>query len=501
MERDVLVAEELGFMTTVSRWGWRVGIALSLILISWAVHLGLPARQLISIPVHAAVEAFGVMTVWLVAVMILLSDDASTRPLHRWIGYSMIAMGSLDLFHAGMEPGQLFVWFRSMATLFGGLLALGVWLPERGGAGSAPVWQMAATLLVSVVFALVSLLHASRLPVMVADSGFTAIAVLINAVGGIAFLGAALRLATPDVESGLLSTYCIMLGVAGLVFGTPIWGLDWWLWHFLRLAACVLVSTFLFVRYRSLVFRLREAVSSRDTFISLASHELKTPLTPLLLGLQLMRRDTLAARPLSVEAIDRAIRSVRQLTRLAGDLLDACRVGVRHLEMERSVLSLNAVARSAVETARVAYPQRQFPYTEADLFNVAGDAGRLEQVLAILLDNAVKYSPDGGAVRVGLVRREAQVEVSVSDVGVGIPAGDLRRVFQRFFRAGNISEQQFRGLGLGLFIAGEIVRQHGGRIEAQSQLGQGTTFTVVLPVCEAAGELPTDPGASPDPAT
>jgi signal transduction histidine kinase len=135
-------------------------------------------------------------------------------------------------------------------------------------------------------------------------------------------------------------------------------------------------------------------------------------------------------------------------------------------------------------------------------------ADRMRQVLDNLVENAIKYSPDGGEVVVSLSQADANAVLDVTDVGIGIPAGDLSHLFDRFHRGANVDDRRFQGLGLGLYICRAIVDDHGGRIWAESRIGKGTTFHVLLPLNRAedlpqAGEAESAPSggaAAPFPA-
>lgn len=115
------------------------------------------------------------------------------------------------------------------------------------------------------------------------------------------------------------------------------------------------------------------------------------------------------------------------------------------------------------------------------------DPLRIAQLVENLVENAVKYSPGGGEVRVRVWREGGEGRLSVTDQGIGIPADDLPHIFQRFHRGSNVDDRRFAGMGLGLFICRGIAEQHGGRIEVRSALGRGTTFEVALPVRAEAG--------------
>jgi signal transduction histidine kinase len=147
------------------------------------------------------------------------------------------------------------------------------------------------------------------------------------------------------------------------------------------------------------------------------------------------------------------------------------------------------VVREVLEDFRPACTHHTLEYEESvEEPLVLGDRGRLAQVLVNLLENALKYSPMGGPVRVTLTRAGPEVLVSVSDSGIGIPADQQAHLFERFFRARNAPISGFGGLGLGLYICRHIVERHGGRIWVESEVGHGSTFRFTLPVDDSQGQ-------------
>ena len=229
-----------------------------------------------------------------------------------------------------------------------------------------------------------------------------------------------------------------------------------------------------------------EATRLKDDFLSAAAHDLKTPLTTLVASAELLERR--ARRnpdaPPDLRTIGRLVSEAQRLNTLVLDLLDASRVEQRRLLGPREEVDLVALARESVarQEAQVDDGRHRFA-VEADGAVVGRyDRTRLEQLLANLLENAVKYSPDGGEVRARVWREGELARLSVSDQGIGIPAADLPHVFERFHRGANVNDRRFAGMGLGLYICQGIVEQHGGRIWATSAPGQGTTFEVALPL-------------------
>ncbi|WNG61503.1 histidine kinase [Archangium gephyra] len=240
-------------------------------------------------------------------------------------------------------------------------------------------------------------------------------------------------------------------------------------------------------RFRGAERKLERAVQSRDEFLSVASHELNTPLTSLKLQVQSLTR-TLArgdgaslSREKVTSIIDRTDRQLRRLSRLVSDLLDVSRIHAHKLTLEREHMDLRELVHDVVDRISGEFTNMGVRLDIAPGPQVVGywDRSRLEQVLINLLTNALKYGA-GKPVRVEVAADGARVSLSVKDQGVGLREQDRARIFERFERA--ISASEASGLGLGLYIAREIVQAHGGDISVESRLGEGSTFTVSLPM-------------------
>jgi signal transduction histidine kinase len=229
----------------------------------------------------------------------------------------------------------------------------------------------------------------------------------------------------------------------------------------------------------------QSALRMRDEFMSIASHELKTPLTPLKMSLYLMGRRLEEQKPIELAAVDKAKRQVERLSTLITQLLESSRAELGKLSIDKAPLDFGQLVLEAVEEFRAAYPRELLLELPAERVWVMGDRGRLDQVVVNLLENAIKYSPDGAPVRVAVERLRGAARLTVADRGIGIPTPDQGRIFQRFFRAQNASCRNFGGLGLGLFISHSVVSLHGGAMEVTSAEGQGARFTVNLPRMQA----------------
>jgi PAS domain S-box-containing protein len=240
-----------------------------------------------------------------------------------------------------------------------------------------------------------------------------------------------------------------------------------------------------------------QAERARTTFLSLLGHELRTPLTALKGFIEAIRSRVAQRRPIEPEIVGRLGAQADRLANLVGELLDHSHLSDgRELPLSRAELDLSELTRQVVEhfaeisTAR-GERHHAFEARTGDLpAIVIGDAARLQQVLLNLLDNAMKYSPSGGLVLVTLRTDGSEHVLTVADEGIGVPAAELPRVTERYFRASNAPAENFPGIGVGLALSREIVERHAGRIEVASELGKGTTVAVHLPASRPARHSP-----------
>ncbi|HYH95108.1 ATP-binding protein, partial [Hyalangium sp.] len=230
---------------------------------------------------------------------------------------------------------------------------------------------------------------------------------------------------------------------------------------------------------------LEAAVRSRDEFLSLASHELKTPLTSLMLQAQLLQRRQERGELLPPESVrrvlDQTTRQTQRLARLVNDMLDISRIAVGKLSLEQDTFDLAELADDVVAKLGPQLSEARCDVSVRAEEPVVGtwDRYRLEQVLTNFLTNAARYGP-GKPVEISVCRLEERAELRVRDQGRGIAPEDQERIFRKFERA--VDGNEVSGLGLGLFIVREIVEMHGGAVRVESAPGQGATFIVHLPV-------------------
>lgn len=229
------------------------------------------------------------------------------------------------------------------------------------------------------------------------------------------------------------------------------------------------------------------AVRARDEFLSAAAHELRTPVTTVKGYAQMLLRaqargDLAADRvPRFLQAIDESTDRLRVLT---DDLLDVSRLRLGQMPLHPRSVDLMALTTRLIERYETQFDDRHALtlVSDAPAAVVSADPGRIEQVLSNLIENAAKYSPDGGPISITIASVDRGIQLSISDIGIGLPTEALESIFEPFSRAENAIRDNVPGLGLGLYICASIVRRHDGRIEAESAgEGRGTTFHLWLP--------------------
>jgi signal transduction histidine kinase len=241
--------------------------------------------------------------------------------------------------------------------------------------------------------------------------------------------------------------------------------------------------------------REREQLVARlkTEFISIAAHQLRTPLSSVKWILKmLLEGDFGALNEQQKEFVEKGYESNDRMIHLVNDLLDASRIEEGRFGFQFVVSDLKEFLSELVNEAEVNAREKKI-VVEADLpqgeMRLIFDPNRLKLALSNLLDNAIHYTPEGGKVRVSAKTVENFIKVSVSDTGVGIPESQKSRVFSKFFRADNVIRLQTEGTGLGLYLAKNIIEKHGGKIWFESIEGKGTTFYFTLPVARSSVNL------------
>ena len=244
---------------------------------------------------------------------------------------------------------------------------------------------------------------------------------------------------------------------------------------------------------------LRESDELKTRFLATVSHELRSPLTSIVSYADLIR-DEGGLNPTAARFLDVIARNAERITKLVGDLLLLSRIEAGMIPLDLAPVSVAEVVAEAVQTAAPTAAQKGVALDGAipDGPPLLADRTRLVQVIDNLIANAVKFTDEGGQVRVSAAAGGQDWRIDVTDSGIGIPPGDLGHLFDRFFRASNATSAGRPGSGLGLSIVKEVAELHGGRVEVTSTLGAGTTIHLFLPATAGAqpGAPPaTEPGA------
>ena len=226
----------------------------------------------------------------------------------------------------------------------------------------------------------------------------------------------------------------------------------------------------------------KNELDRKDEFIGVASHELKTPLTSLKGYIQLMEYQDNIPDSLKV-FVSKAIASTNKLQHLIDQLLDASKIQAGRLKFDKQELDLTKLVEECIENSQYMYPAFQIKKELESNITVYGNDERLEQVLMNLINNAVKYSPQNKVIVVKAEKNGGTAMVSVKDFGIGMSNVDQKSIFERFFRV-NGHDATMPGLGIGLYISSEIIKEHDGEIKVRSKLNEGSVFSFSLPLSD-----------------
>ena len=228
--------------------------------------------------------------------------------------------------------------------------------------------------------------------------------------------------------------------------------------------------------------RLKELDKLKSDFVSMVSHELKTPLAAMRTSAQVLEVADIATET-KREMLDIILRNIDRQTNLVNDLLDLSRIESGRMELKFERVSLDSVIADSIESVKQAASEEGIKLNvelPESLSSVKGDREKLTQVVINLLNNAIKFTPRSGEIRIKARELNGQVEVKVSDTGIGIPPEDLDSVFDKFYQVDSTLTREAGGTGLGLAICKGIIEAHNGHIMAESELGKGSTFVFTL---------------------
>ena len=508
------------------------GIFLALSIPSIAELL--PKFQIEDEVLHAVCETLGCMLALGIAGFLLMRHGENGNGYMMWLACSVLVTGIIDAFHASMALSNESVCLRSTAQLFGGLCIAMIWLPERLTQTRLARVLPKTLAMAAGLFGMISLIFPEMLPAILTNGKFTLTAKTLNFTGGIFFLSGVVYCISNFDRSryaiyALFATYCLLCTVAGLTFMfTNPWSPGWWLLHLVRLGAYVVAFKYVaanssaeymfLVRSKETLGRAklqaeeskkelervnkqlatsvqkanlmaREAIvanQAKSEFLANMSHELRTPLHSILSFASFGTKKTCAnAKPEKLlDYFNRIKNSGKTLLELLNDLLDLAKLESGKAMFAFEPSDLGILVRTVTNELDTLLSERNLSIRhERSKFDgkVTLDAERIKQVLRNLLNNAIKFSPEGGTIDVSVCCVAGSVRVSVCDQGPGIPQDELEAVFDKFIQSSK-TKTGAGGTGLGLAICLKIVTAHKGRIWAQNRPGGGAVFSFEIPL-------------------
>jgi PAS domain S-box-containing protein len=236
-------------------------------------------------------------------------------------------------------------------------------------------------------------------------------------------------------------------------------------------------------RTEELVKAQKKAMEKKDEFITIASHELKTPVTSIKGYVQILRYNFQKdGNALAADLLGKVDAQINKLTSLISDLLDVKKIETGKLHYRKDFFDYNELVKEIIEETGRVLPKHVIKFELDETAMIYGDRNKIGQVITNFIDNAGKYSPDSDEIIVQTLKDEHTIKLSVKDFGIGIPTEQQNMVFERFYRVTGENENTYSGLGLGLYISYEIIKRHDGSIGVRSEEGKGSTFYFELPI-------------------
>lgn len=239
--------------------------------------------------------------------------------------------------------------------------------------------------------------------------------------------------------------------------------------------------------FNGMITRVQRAQEMKTEFVSLAAHQLRTPLTAIKWSTRMViDGDTGPVNKEQQELLEKTSESTDRMIGLINDLLNVARIEEGRYLYKPSFAKIDDIVKSMVESYQDVAKQNgvalELKILNEKIPQVIVDVEKIKLVVQSILENALRYTPKKGRVTVQVLYNAKEVQVSIEDTGIGIPKEQESRIFDKFFRATNAKEMEVNGSGLGLYLASNIMKAHGGKIRFESKEGKGTTFTLALPI-------------------
>ncbi|RYE15047.1 MAG: PAS domain S-box protein, partial [Sphingobacteriales bacterium] len=230
------------------------------------------------------------------------------------------------------------------------------------------------------------------------------------------------------------------------------------------------------------ITEIKENEQRKSDFISMVSHELKTPLTSAISYVQVSEKIALQYEDTRVAImLERAGKQLGKMTRMINGFLNVSRLESGKIHMDREQFDISILMKEALEEAAAGIDSHALQFEPAGEILVNADREKIGQVINNLITNAIKYSMPGSVIKVACIQVNGRVQVSVADTGIGISSTDLPRIFERYYRVKDNETRHIAGFGIGLYLCSEIVKGNDGDIRAESEFGEGSTFYFTLP--------------------
>lgn len=487
---------------------------------------------------HTFLETAGAVMAIVMAMLFYyqVSDHRPNRS--SVIMGSFLSMGILDGMHAIAAPGDSFVFLHTIASVYGGFFLILLWSKSLVNyLGDRKETVAVVVVVISIMTGLFGLFGGSYLPDMVDHNGyFTLTAIAFNQLAAALFFLGSTRLylnyrASRSIESMFFAVVGVFFGSAKLIFQYSfMWSDDWWVWHFIRLAAYTIIIFYTISRYRSTLLSFRRSIQRRiqteeslqkeiidneitrqaleesearfreafeaaenankakSVFLANMSHELRTPLNSILGFSELLQRETNLS-DVQKENLAIILRSGRHLLSMINDVLDMSTIDAGKVEISSDAFKLPNVIEEVTSMMMIRAEDKGLKFIvelDDDLIQfIKTDLKKLRQILINLLSNAIKYTDEGGIVlraRSGQsVDNKINLFVEVEDSGRGIPKKDFKKIFLPFNQTIS-SRGVTEGSGLGLSITRSFVELMGGELHVNSEPGTGTIFSFSLPI-------------------